>query len=123
MDGPNVCHDVALLVVLSEYMPQTPQEDLCRRSTRIVIQCIYRQLGVFLCYRVVVYQDGSLFQPLEFSSLDSLIAAFRTINPEFGGDAICQDNSGQTHIVFTKDMLLSRAQLTSLGLKQSNSGL
>ncbi|HET6841402.1 MAG TPA: hypothetical protein VFK06_06905 [Candidatus Angelobacter sp.] len=122
MDGPTVCHDEALFkLFFLEYMPQTPQEDLCSRSTRIVIQCIYRQLGVFLCYRVVVYQDGSLFQPLEFSSLDSLIAAFRPIDPEFDGHAICQDNSGQTHIVFAKDMLLSRTQLAGLGLKRANS--
>jgi hypothetical protein len=102
-------------------MPQTPQENLCSRSTRIVIQCIYRQIGVLLCYRVVVYQDSNLFQPLEFSSLDSLIAAFRTIDPEFDGHTICQDNSGQTHIVFAKDMLLSRTQLAGLGLKRANS--
>ena len=101
-------------------MTQVPT-DSGKRSTRIVIQCIYRQLGVLLCYRVVVYQDGSLFQPLEFSSLDSLIAAFRTIDPEFGGNTICQDNSRQTHIVFAKDMLLSDAELASLGLKRTKS--
>jgi hypothetical protein len=100
-------------------MTQVPT-DAGKRSTRIVIQCIYRHFDVGLCYRMVIYQDGRSFQPLEFSSLDLLIAAFKTVDPEFDGDALVQDNSGQTHIVFAKDMLLSDAELAGLGSKRAN---
>ncbi len=103
-------------------MTQVPT-DSGKRSTRIVIQCIYRNFDVGLCYRVVIYQDGRSFQPLEFSSLDLLIATFKTVDPEFDGDALVHDNSGQTHIVFAKDMLLSDAELASLGLKRTKSEL
>ena len=99
-------------------MTQGSTTNAGKRSTRIVIQCIYRHFDPGVCYRVVIYQDGISFQPLEFSSIDLLIAAFKTVDPEFDGDALVQDNSGQTHIVFAKDMLLSDAELASLMLQR-----
>ena len=67
-------------------------------------------------FRLVAYQDGLAFQPVEFKTLDLLIPWLKLAHPRLEADALLQDNSTAPQVLFAEDLSLSDTQLATIGL-------
>ena len=83
-------------------------------SVRLVVQ--RAQAGLSPGYRLVAYPppQGTKFQPVNFSSRELLLKRLKAALPEFDSQLLEGEHSGE--IIFAREVALSIAQLSVLGL-------
>jgi hypothetical protein len=83
---------------------------------RIVVQRVRDRRGN--AYRLIAYDSGTTYRPVEFASLDDLLRAMHSVVPNLDESALSIEQNGQdTSIVLTGTIELDNTQLSALGLK------
>ena len=84
------------------------------QSVRLVVQ--RAQEGLSLGYRLIAHPppQGTKFKPAHFSSRELLLKRLKAALPEFDSQLLEGERSGE--IIFAREMALSMAQLSVLGL-------
>ena len=97
-------------------LPQEAAQPEARRITRVVIQRVRQDSSPVVSFRLVAYQDGRAFQPVEFKTLDLLIPWLKSVHRALEADAFLHDHSPAPQILFAEDISLSDTQLAAIGL-------
>jgi len=84
-------------------------------TIRLVVQRVQGGSSVS-AYRLIAYPppEGKTFWPVDFSSRDQLIECLRAAFPASDSLVLDEDHGG--HIIFVREVQLSSAQLSMLGL-------
>lgn len=83
---------------------------------RIVVQRVRDPQGD--AYRLIAYDNGVTYRPVEFRSLDDLLTAVHSVAPNLDESALSIEQNGRdTSIVLTGTIELNDTQLSALGLK------
>ena len=84
-------------------------------SVRIVIQ--HSQITHFSAFRLVAYESNRIYQPLEFQSLDQLLARIQLVKPDFHEENLAiREDPEHPYIVFTGNWQLRPVDLSTLGV-------